>query len=61
MLLFLAIALSILWISGCVLGLALGAMLARADDREPASPGRRRRRHAHAARPAAVEGMLPTA
>ncbi|MEA2220454.1 MAG: hypothetical protein QOJ35_3080 [Solirubrobacteraceae bacterium] len=60
MLLFLAIALSVLWTCGCVLGLALGAMLARADDREPASPARRRR-HARAARPAAVERMLPTA
>jgi hypothetical protein len=43
MLLFIAIALSVLWVCGTVLGLALGAMLARADGREPAAPARRRR------------------
>lgn len=58
MLLFIVIALSVLWICGCVLGLALGAMLARADGREPA---RRRRAGTRAPRPAAVERMLPTA
>jgi hypothetical protein len=42
MLLFLAIALSIFWVCGCVLGLALGAMLARAEGRTPARPARAR-------------------
>jgi hypothetical protein len=59
MLLFIAIALSVLWICGCVLGLALGAMLARADGREPAKPACRRPRRG--ARFAAVERALPTA
>jgi hypothetical protein len=36
MLIGLAIALSLLWICACVLGLALGAMLARTECREPA-------------------------
>jgi hypothetical protein len=38
MLLFVAIALLILWVTGTVLGLALGAMLARADGRRPDRP-----------------------
>ncbi len=59
MLLFIAIALSVLWVSGCVLGLALGAMLARADGREPAKPARRRPRRGD--RLTAVERALPTA
>jgi hypothetical protein len=59
MLLFIVIALLVLWISGCVLGLALGAMLARADGREPAKPARRRgpRRD----RLVGAEHALPTA
>ena len=60
MLLFIVIALSVLWISGCVLALALGAMLARADGREPARPARTRRpRSDRFAAP--VEHALPTA
>ena len=61
MLLFAGIALSVLWICGCVLGLALGAMLARADGREPAPPARRRQTRTRVGRPAGVERMLPTA
>jgi hypothetical protein len=61
MLLFVLIALSIFWVGGCVLGLALGAMLARADGREPASPARpRRARVEHRVRGGA-ERALPTA
>ncbi len=60
MLLFVLIALSVLWICGCVLGLALGAMLARADGREPVKPARRRR-HRRSDRFAPVERALPTA
>ena len=56
MLLFIAIALSVLWVCGTVLGLALGAMLARADGREPAAPARRRR----APRRAAHSRLSPT-
>jgi hypothetical protein len=59
MLLFIVISLSVLWLCGCVLGLALGAMLARADGREPEVPARRRRARAQHAVP--VERMLPTA
>jgi hypothetical protein len=59
MLLFILIALSVLWTCGCVLGLALGAMLARADGREPVKPARRRPRRSD--RFAAVERALPTA
>jgi hypothetical protein len=59
MLLFLAIASSALWICSCLLGLALGAMLARADGR--ASVGRRPM-HAEARERAAVgERALPMA
>jgi hypothetical protein len=61
MLLFAGIALSVLWICGCVLGLALGAMLSRADGRTPAPPARRRRTRSRVAGPAGVERMLPTA
>jgi hypothetical protein len=61
MLLFIAIALTILWVVGCVLGLALGAMLARADGREPVRPARRRRRPQRSDRFAPVERALPTA
>ena len=49
MLLFLLIALVVLWTCGTVLGLALGAMLARAEGREPARPRPRRPRPAHTA------------
>jgi hypothetical protein len=35
MLLFAAIAIAIVWISGCALGLALCAMAARSEGREP--------------------------
>ena len=59
MLLFIVIALSVVWLSGCVLALALGAMLARADGREPARPARTRRPRTE--RYAAVEPALPTA
>ena len=59
MLLFIVIALSVLWICGCVLGLALGAMLAPADVREPARPARRRPERSD--RFAALERALPTA
>jgi hypothetical protein len=59
MLLFTIIALSVVWLCGCVLALALGAMLARADGREPARPARTRRPRAD--RFAAVERVLPTA
>ena len=59
MLLFILIALSVLWICGCVLGLALGAMLARADGREPVKPARRDPRRSD--RFVAVERALPTA
>jgi hypothetical protein len=60
MLLFIAIAVSVLWTCGCVLGLALGAMLARADGREPVKPaGSRPRRSDRFA--AAEPSMLPTA
>ena len=59
MLLFIVISLSVLWLCGCVLGLALGAMLARADGREPAAPARRRR--ARAQHVPGAERMLPTA
>jgi len=59
MLLFIVIALPILWICSCVLGLALGAMLARADGRGMrtgrARPARARQRVVRAA-----EQMLPT-
>ena len=58
MLLFIVISLSVLWLCGCVLGLALGAMLARADGREPAAPARRRPRAQHGP---VAERMLPTA
>jgi hypothetical protein len=58
MLLFIVIALSVLWICGCVLGLALGAMLARADGREPVKARPHPRR---GDRFAAVERALPTA
>jgi hypothetical protein len=48
MLLFIVIALSVFWICSCVLGLALGAMLARADGRGSgkgrARPARARQR-----------------
>ncbi len=50
MLLFVAIVLSILWVTGTVLGLALGAMLARADGRVPAPPARRDRTRARSLR-----------
>jgi hypothetical protein len=59
MLLFIVIALSVLWICGCVLGLALGAMLARADGREPAQPARGRQPRSD--RFAPVERAMPTA
>ena len=59
MLLFILIALSVLWTCGCVLGLALGAMLARADGREPVKRARRRPRRSE--RFAPVERALPTA
>jgi hypothetical protein len=55
MLLFLAIALSAIWICGCILGLALGAMLARSDGRQP--PRLSRRRRVHADGPAALERL----
>ncbi|MDX6720208.1 MAG: hypothetical protein QOJ63_2462 [Solirubrobacteraceae bacterium] len=65
MLLFLAIALSAIWICSCILGLALGAMLARTDGRTPARLSRRRRVDADGAsapeRRAAGERVLPTA
>jgi hypothetical protein len=60
MLLFLIIALSIFWVCGCALGLALGAMLARADGRTPASPARARGWAQQRTRPVG-ECMLPTA
>jgi hypothetical protein len=59
MLLFIVISLSVLWICGCVLGLALGAMLARSDGREPLKAARRRPQRGD--RFAAVERALPTA
>ena len=58
MLLFLLIALSVLWVCGCLLGLALGAMLARADGREPARPAGKPAR-ARDRTPRAADGMLP--
>ena len=65
MLLFAAIALSILWITGTVLGLALGAMLARADGRrpQPARPDRTRARtlRHELDRLAPSDRVLPTA
>ena len=60
MLLFFIIALSIFWVCGCALGLALGAMLARADGRRPAKPARVRARAQQRTRSPA-ERMLPTA
>jgi hypothetical protein len=60
MLLFIVIALSVFWVCGCVLGLALGAMLARADGREPVKLARRRRPR-RSDRFAPVERALPTA
>ncbi|HEV7806835.1 MAG TPA: hypothetical protein VGO80_13510 [Solirubrobacteraceae bacterium] len=60
MLLFLITALSIFWVCGCALGLALGAMLARADGRTPATPARARARAQHRTLPVG-ERMLPTA
>jgi hypothetical protein len=59
MLLFAAIAIAILWISGCALGLALCAMAARSEGREPAR--RARRAHAPDDRFAAADRLLPTA
>jgi hypothetical protein len=59
MVLFILIALSVLWTCGCVLGLALGAMLARADGRVPAKPVRHRRSRAE--RLSAIDRALPTA
>ena len=59
MLVFVATAIAILWISGCVLGLALCAMLARAEGREPARPARRRRRADD--RFAAADRLVPSA
>ncbi|HEY1538599.1 MAG TPA: hypothetical protein VGF63_04310 [Solirubrobacteraceae bacterium] len=66
MLLFVLIAVSILWTVGCVLGLALGAMLARADGRAPARPARPDRGRARALRHeldrlAPADRVLPTA
>jgi hypothetical protein len=66
MLLFAVIALSILWATGTVLGLALGAMLARADGRRPDHPARRDRNRARALRHeldrlAPADRVLPTA
>jgi hypothetical protein len=61
MLLFLAIALSIFWLCGCVLGLALGAMLARADGRAPAGRARGVARAQQRRTLRAVDGVLPTA
>jgi hypothetical protein len=65
MLLFAAIALSILWVAGTVLGLALGAMLARADGRrpQPARPDRARARtlRHELDRLAPADRVLPTA
>jgi len=59
MLLFALTALAIFWVCSCVLGLALGAMLARVDGRGSgtgrARPARARQRAARAA-----DGMLPT-
>jgi hypothetical protein len=60
MLLFIVIALSVMWLCGCVLALALGAMLARADGREPARPVRSRRPRRDRVAPR-VERALPTA
>jgi len=60
MLLFTAIALSIFWVCSCMLGLALGAMLARADGRGPGK-GRARRARARQRTVRAAEPMLPTA
>jgi len=61
MVLFLVIAVSIVWLSGCVLALALGAMLARADGRPPAPPARGRRTRAKHGLPIGGERALPTA
>ena len=61
MLLFIVIALSVVWLSGCVLALALGAMLARADGREPARPARTRRPRRDALRRRGRARRLPTA
>jgi hypothetical protein len=61
MLLFILIALSIFWVWGCVLGLALGAMLARADGREPARPARPRRARVEHRALGGAERVLPTA
>jgi hypothetical protein len=66
MLLFIAIALSILWVTGTVLGLALGAMLARADGRRPEHPARPDRTRARTLRHeldrlAPSDRVLPTA
>ena len=59
MVLFLVIAVSIVWLSGCVLALALGAMLARADGRAPSRPSRGRRTRAKQG--VGSQRMLPTA
>ena len=61
MLLFIVIALSVLWICGCVLGLALGAMLARADGREPVKPARATRRRAQHRTSRSSSARCPTA
>ena len=56
MFLFLAIALSILWVSGLVLGLALCAMLGRAEGHEASRP-RPRPQRARADRIAALDRL----
>ena len=62
MVLFVAIAVAIVWISGCALGLALCAMLARAEGREPAARrARGRARDRDHGRYAAPDGLVPTA
>jgi hypothetical protein len=65
MLLFVVIAISILWSCGCVLALALGAMLARADGRDRTRPGQPDRARARSLRHefdrlAPADRVLPT-
>lgn len=58
MLLFAAIALALVWFSGCALGLALCAMAARSEQR--VLPRRTPRRPATDDRFAAADRLLPT-
>jgi hypothetical protein len=59
MLLFALTALAIFWVCSCVLGLALGAMLARADGRGTRT-GRARPARAQQRAVRTADQMLPT-